>query len=276
MWAQTLSWATTKQQCASKFSSNAGKVQRLPWQAGKNIGKMNCEHSDCSSLSCSKRPGLFEPGLVEQRGERIVGHAGGDEVGRIICWQLKRQQGSWTSLFFKKCFPPEGQGAMGQSLSCKGMALTNQPPSVFSNAAAWHAKQQLIESLVHFGFTSAAAFLLFVLFVFLRSTHCFSYVLIQSNTHLEICEVTLIFQWLLFLNSHSNKLYTFPAWTFISVIVLTLNPKRQQQDIFCTIATKQHWNWSSWGMFCTNFRVSVSIFQPVLSFGTQQKIYIGP
>lgn len=83
----------------------------------------------------------------------------------------------------KSVFAPKGQGAVGQSLSCKGTALTNQPPSVFSSAAAWHVKQQLIESLVHFAFTSAAALLLFVLFVFLCSTHCFSasYVLIQSH-----------------------------------------------------------------------------------------------
>lgn len=82
----------------------------------------------------------------------------------------------------KSVFPPEGQGAVGQSLSCKGMALANQPPSVFSSAAARHVKQQLLESLVHFGSTSAA---LAVRSLCLCSTHCFSasYVLIQSNIH---------------------------------------------------------------------------------------------
>lgn len=79
MWGQTLSWASRKQQCCSKFSSNAGKVQRLPWQAGKNIGKMNCEHGNCSSLSCSKRPGQLELGLVE--------HGGGGDCGLHWRWQ---------------------------------------------------------------------------------------------------------------------------------------------------------------------------------------------
>lgn len=112
MWGQSLSWATGKQQCASKFSSNAGKVQRLPWQAGKNIGKMNCEHGNCSSLSCSKRPGQFEPGLVEQGGRGLWVAHGGDEGGRIICCQLKRQQGSCTSFFFKKVFFPPRDRAL--------------------------------------------------------------------------------------------------------------------------------------------------------------------
>lgn len=210
-WGQTLSRATRKQQCASKFSSNAGKVQRLSWQAGENIGKMNCEHGNCSSLSCSKRPGQFEPGLVER------GRAG---AALWVALEVTRLDGLFAanlsdskacrlpSSSLKSVFTPGGQGAVGQSLSCKGMALTNQPPSVFSSAAAWHVKQQLLESLVHFGFTSAAALLLFILFVFICSTHCFSasYVLIQSNTLSDICKVTLtpIFHWQLCLNSHSK------------------------------------------------------------------------
>lgn len=214
-----------QQQCCSKFSSNAGKVQRLPWQAGKNIGKMNCEHGNCSSLFCSKRPGHFELGLVEHGGGGFVVCTGGDKVGRVICCQLKRQQGSWTSCFLKKrsVFPPEGQDAVGPSLSCKGMALTNQPPSVFSSAAAWHVKQQLIESLVRFGFTSVAALLLCVLFVILGSTHCFSasYGLIQRHRQSRIPHR------LLFLNSQSeigtlNR--KFLTRTFDLNIVLTLIP----------------------------------------------------
>lgn len=46
---------------------------------------MNCEHGNCSSLSCTERPGQFELELVEQGGKRIVGCRRGDEVGRIIC-----------------------------------------------------------------------------------------------------------------------------------------------------------------------------------------------
>lgn len=75
---------------------------------------------------------------------------------------------------YKSVSSPEGQDAIGPSLSCKGTALTNQHPSVFRSPAAWHLKQQLIERLVHFGFASTAVLLLFVLFVFLGSTHCFS------------------------------------------------------------------------------------------------------
>lgn len=129
----------------------------------------------------------------------VVVRTGGDEVGRVICCQLKRQQGSWTSFFLKKCFPPEGQDAVGPSLSCNGMALTNQPPSVFSSAAAWHVKQQLIESLVHFGFTSVAALWLCVLFVFLGFAQCFFW------THSKK-PVTRIFHWLLLLNFTKQNL----------------------------------------------------------------------
>lgn len=82
----------------------------------------------------------------------------------------------------KTVYPPEGQGAVGRSLSCEMMGLTNQPPSVFSRTAAWHVKQQLFESLIHCAW--AAALLLFVLFVFLCSAHwfCASYLIILLNT----------------------------------------------------------------------------------------------
>lgn len=139
-------------------------------------------------LSCSQRLGHVWTGTGGTRGGGgIVGRTGGDRVERIICCHFKRKQGSWTSFFFffKKCFPPEGQGAVGPSLSYEGMAFTNQPPSVFSSAAAWHVKQQLLRSLVYTGFTSVNSFLLFFLFVVLCSAHCSSasYVLVHLNTH---------------------------------------------------------------------------------------------
>lgn len=95
--------------CRQVFLLTLEKVQRLPWQAGKNIGKMNCEHSDCSWLSLLAAPGALWTGAGGIGG----GCAGGDELGQIICCQLKRQQGSWTSLFSKKCFPPRGTGCYG-------------------------------------------------------------------------------------------------------------------------------------------------------------------
>lgn len=91
-----------EKQCATKFSSNAGKVQRVEWQAGKNIGKMNCEYSGYFSLSLLWTPRVFSAGTGEINGglAETVQHTGGDEVGRISCWELKRQQGLWTSCFF--------------------------------------------------------------------------------------------------------------------------------------------------------------------------------
>lgn len=257
MWGQTLSRATRKQQCASKFSSNAGKVQRLPWQAGKNIGKMNCEHSNCSSLSCFKRPGQFDLGLVEQGGRGLWVALEVTRLDGLFAANLSDSKAHGLPSSLKSVFPPEGQRAVGQSLSCKGMALTNQPPSAFSSATAWHAKQQLIESLVHFGFTSAAALLLFVLFVCLCSTHRFSvsYVLIQSNTHLDICEVTLtlIFHWLLFLNSHSKILTlnsTFLTWTSNSLWIFGFEFKPKEAAVRSlppysnkTASTHLHWDY---------------------------------
>lgn len=120
------------------------KVQTLPWQAGENIGKMKGEHSDCSPLSCSECHGHCGPGLVEH-GEGVVVYTGRDKVGRIICCRCKRQPRLVDFLLLTKVFfPLEGQDAVGPSLSCKG--LTNQHPSALRSAAAWHVKQQLIES----------------------------------------------------------------------------------------------------------------------------------
>lgn len=47
-----------------------------------------------------------------------------------------KARGLPSSSSLKTVFPPEGQGAVGPSLSYEGMAFANQPPSVFSSAAA--------------------------------------------------------------------------------------------------------------------------------------------
>lgn len=118
---QTLSWATRKQQCASKFSSNTEEVQRLPWQAGKNIGKMNCEHGNCSFLSFSKCPGQFEPGLVEQDMRRWGGWRGGGlwdalEVTRLdglFAANLSDSKAHGLPSSLKSVFSPGGTGCCG-------------------------------------------------------------------------------------------------------------------------------------------------------------------
>lgn len=138
-------------------------------------------------------------------------------------------------LLIEVVFPPEGRDAVGPSLSCKGMALTNQPPSVFNSAAAWHAKQQLIERLVHFGFPSA--FLLFVLFVVLGSTHS-----LCTHSKTQVTRADLHF-----LSSQSN----------ISTLNNDLeipNMERRWQDLCCPRAAKQcrpmHGNLSKSGLIC--------------------------
>lgn len=164
-------------------------------------------------LSGSKRLGHVWTGAGGMRGGVWGGLWVALEVTRLnglfaATLSDSKAHGLPSSSSLKTVFPLEGQGAVGQSLSYKGMAFTNQPPSVFSSAAAWHVKQQLLRRLVYIGFTSVAAFLLFFLFVVICSAHCFSssYVLIQLNTLLYICKVTLtlILHWLLSLNSHSE------------------------------------------------------------------------
>lgn len=174
---------------AASFLLTLGKCKDSHDRLEKTLARWTVNTAIVLRCLAPSAQGSLNWGWWNMGGERIVVCTGGDKVGRVICCQLKRQQGSWTSCFLKKkvFFPPEGQDAVGPSLSCKGMALTNQPPSVFSSAAAWHVKQQLIESLVHFGFTSVAALLLCVLFVILGSTHCFSasYGLIQRHQQPE-------------------------------------------------------------------------------------------
>lgn len=101
----------------NKFSPDVEKVKKLQWQAGKNISKMNPEHDNWSLLSCPWEPGALWTGAGGWTrgggGRRAAFHAGGDKVGPIIRYQLKRRQGSWTSFFSQKCFPPRGTGCCG-------------------------------------------------------------------------------------------------------------------------------------------------------------------
>lgn len=94
---------------------NAAIVLRCLAQSARgslNRGWWNKGGEDCGShMEVTRLDGLFAANLSDSKAHALP-----------------------SSL--KSVFPPEGQGAVGQSLSCKGMALTNQPPSVFSRAAA--------------------------------------------------------------------------------------------------------------------------------------------
>lgn len=130
-----------------------------------------------------RAPGAIWTGTGGRRGGRGLWVA--EEVTRLdglFVANLSDSKACGFPASLKTVYPPEGQGAVGRSLSCGMMGLTNQPPSVFSRTAAWHVKQQLFESLVHCA--RAAALLLFVLFVFLCSAHwfCASYLIVLLNT----------------------------------------------------------------------------------------------
>lgn len=68
----------------NKFSSAVEKVQKLQWQAGKSISKMNPEHNNWSLRSCSWVPGALWTGAG--------GWTRGGAEGCISRW---RRQG-WT------------------------------------------------------------------------------------------------------------------------------------------------------------------------------------
>lgn len=100
---------------------------------------MNCEHGNCSSLSCTERPGQFELELVEEGGGRGLCVWVAEEVTRLdglFVANLSDSKACGFPASLKTVYPPEGQGAVGRSLSCGMMGLTNQPPSVFSRTAA--------------------------------------------------------------------------------------------------------------------------------------------
>lgn len=175
-------------------------------------------------------PGQFELELVEQGGKRIVGCRRGDEVGGIICCQLKWQQGQWISCFFKTVSPPEGQSAVPQSLSCKRKGLSDQPPSVFSSPQPdmWsNSSSTASYPLLHWLRSCCSSSLLSLFRSLIRA----SYVIILLNTHnpvfVELSTVWFLFVsgWKYLLNmliivdktvSHLNF-----AFSFLKIIIRT-------------------------------------------------------
>lgn len=136
----------------------------------------------------------------------------------------------------KVFFPPEGTGRCGTVIKLwRGWRPPISPrqcsaapqPDTWSNSY-WRASSTLVS---HQRLRSGCSFSL----SFFVPLHCFSasYVLIQSNTRTRIvCEVTLIYHWLLCLNSQSNILTpnsTFIAWTFNSITILSLNLNLKKQ-----------------------------------------------
>lgn len=115
VWGQTFFWVTRKQQCASKFSSNAAEVQRLPWQAGKNIGKMNCEHGNCSLRYLAPSAwGMFEPGLVERGGRGLWVAQEVTRLSGLFAASLSDSKArGLPSSSLKSVFTPKGKGCCG-------------------------------------------------------------------------------------------------------------------------------------------------------------------
>ncbi len=183
-------------------------------------------------------PGAVWTGAGGTREGGIVGCTGGDEVGRIICCQLKRQHGWWTSLFFKKCFPPWGKGCCGtvtmllrvglhqsapvsaeqrRSLTCEPTANRKPRPLWFHVSGRAIAVRLLCLSLFH------------SLFLCLLCTHSVKH---TSNSHPS------------FLSTASSKLMKqrISDWklTWIIALILNKSPTRQEQDFCWPTGTKQH------------------------------------
>jgi len=138
-------------------------------------------------------PEALSTGTGGTRGERIVCCTGGDEVGRIICWQVKRQQGLWTLCFSKKCFSPWRDRVLWDNYKAvKGWASPISPcqcseapqPDMWSNsslkASSILVSLQWLRSCRHS--------------LCLYSSQCFSasYVLFLPNALGHLCKITLI------------------------------------------------------------------------------------
>ncbi len=74
---------------------------------------MNCEHSNCSSLSCLKRLGQFDLGLVEQGGRGLWVALEVTRLDGLFAANLSDSKAHGLPSSLKSVFPPRGTGRCG-------------------------------------------------------------------------------------------------------------------------------------------------------------------